>query len=279
MKPTMNMTKIRMSVSKGFSAVTPWRVGRVLASGALLAAGTALYFNMTSEGQAGSPSSIEKMGVAPKFTDLDAVDNYLSVDDLLNYVYPEEQRAEGMSLDTVGNSTVDRTLSNTELERMDYEADLMLRKAAHQPVVSSPPSKGVTAPSTGRALHDRALLDQLAEANEKAYDELSKSFIGIPYFSEQNKAVSPLFNSRAIELLEEQLSIMLFNAAKAGKPLSSREIDRLQEQIDIMQAAEAQARFGYQSFSSRQNGKRSESLLPDTQYYRDSEWGERQGAK
>ena len=48
-------------------------------------------------------------------------------------------------------------------------------------MVSSPPSKGVTAPSTGRALHDRALVDQLAEANQKVYDELSKSFIGVPY--------------------------------------------------------------------------------------------------
>jgi hypothetical protein len=45
---------------------------------------------MASGSQAGGPSSIEKMEVAPKFTDLDAVDNYLSVDDLRKYVYPEE---------------------------------------------------------------------------------------------------------------------------------------------------------------------------------------------
>jgi hypothetical protein len=108
----------------------------VVAVGALLAAGTALYFNMASGSQVGSPSSIEKMEVAPKFTDLDAVDNYLSVEDLRKYVYPEEPI--GVSPDTVRNSTVDRTLSNMELERMDYEADRLLWAAAHNSSESSP---------------------------------------------------------------------------------------------------------------------------------------------
>src|SRR5919106_4791743 len=71
MKPTMNMTTRRLSVSKGFSAGTLWRVARVVAAGALLAGGTALYFNMASGSQAGSPSSIEKMEVAPYWVQRD----------------------------------------------------------------------------------------------------------------------------------------------------------------------------------------------------------------
>jgi hypothetical protein len=54
------------------------------------------------------------------------------------YLESEEHKAEGVSSDAVHNSTVDRTLSNIELERMDYAADMMLRKAAHQPSTSNP---------------------------------------------------------------------------------------------------------------------------------------------
>jgi hypothetical protein len=63
-----------------------------------------------------------------------------------------------------------------------------------------------------------------------------------PLSSEQDKAVRPLSDSRAIERLEEQISIMLFNAARAGKPLSKKEIERLDAQMDLMLAAEAQDR-------------------------------------
>jgi hypothetical protein len=117
MKPTMNMTTIRLSVSKGFSAGTLWRVARVVAVGALLATSTALYFNMAAGSQAGSPSSIEKMEVAPKFTDLDAVDNYLSVDDLRKYVYPEEP---GQARDDAASPS-SYWVQRDEAEEMTYD--------------------------------------------------------------------------------------------------------------------------------------------------------------
>jgi hypothetical protein len=125
MKPTMNMTKIKISVSKGFSALTPWRAGRVLALGALLAAGTTLYFNMAPEGESSRPSSIEKMEVAPKFTDLDAVDNYLSADDLRDYVYPEEPaqvRADNPP-----------SIEKSNIERLERQIDRLLAEADRDP--------------------------------------------------------------------------------------------------------------------------------------------------
>jgi hypothetical protein len=222
----MGIEKLKRWLSVEFTIVTPWRVGRVLALGALLAAGTTLYFNMAPEGESSRPSSGEKMEVAP-------------------------------------NSTVDRTLSNIELERMDYEADLMLWKAAVKPSADSPRS-------TGRALHDRALVDQLAEANEKAYDELSKSFIGIPYLGQRNEVVGPLWNLRSIERLEEKISIIVQNAAQASKPLSNKEIERLYTQIDLMLAAKELDRSGYSPSSSEQIG----TWPPDTEYYRNPDYRE-----
>ncbi len=156
MKPTMNMTTRRLSVSKGFSAGTLWRVTRVVAAGALLAAGTALYFNMASGSQAGSPSSIEQMEVAPKFTDLDAVDNYLSVDDLRKYVYPEEP----------GQARDDAASSSSYWVQRD-------------------------------------------EAEEMAYNELSKSFVGIAYPSSQTQSPFRIMEEQRAADRQEDLKDMI----------------------------------------------------------------------
>src|SRR5918992_1290296 len=156
MKPTMNMTTIRLSVSKGFSAGTLWRVARVVAAGALLAAGTALYFNMAFGSQAGSPSSIEKMEVAPKFTDLDAVDNYLSVDDLRKYVYPEEagqardeaaspssywvqrDEAEEMTYDELSKNFIGIPSPGTKITHLESQIASLLADAARDPSRNTP---------------------------------------------------------------------------------------------------------------------------------------------
>jgi hypothetical protein len=50
--------------------------------------------------------------------------------------------------------------------------------------------------------------------------------------------VRPLWNLRSIERLEEQISIIVQNAAQAGKPLSNKEIERLYAQIDLRLATE-----------------------------------------
>jgi hypothetical protein len=247
MKPTMNMTTIRISVSKGFSAVTPWRAGRVLALGALLAAGTTLYFNMAPEGESSRPSSSEKMEVAPKFTDLDA----------------------GRS------STVDRTLSNIELERMDYEADMMLR-AAHQPSVSSPFSNREI--ERLKTHIDRLLADAALDPSRNM-PQLNREIERLDYqidmlrlnAMQDSSGGRPLWNLRAIERLEEQISIIVLNRAQAGKPLSNKEIESLYAQIDRMLAAEAQDRSGYSPSSSEQSG----TWPPDTEYYRNPDYSER----
>jgi hypothetical protein len=71
-----------------------------------------------------------------------------------------------------------------EIGCLDYQITVL--RAAHQPPASSQTSSGATAPSAGRAL-----LDELADANEKVYDELSKNFIGVPYSGGQNGAWPP----------------------------------------------------------------------------------------
>jgi hypothetical protein len=247
----------------------------VVAVGALLAAGTALYFNMASGSQVGSPSSIEKMEVAPKFTDLDAVDNYLSVDDLRKYVYTEEPI--GTSSNAGRSSTVDRTLSNIELERRDYEADMMLRAAAHNPSESSPFSnREIERLEThiDRLLADAALdpsrnTPQLNREIERLDNEIDMIRLSA---MPDTSGVRPLWNLRAIERLEEQISIIVQNAAQAGKPLSNQEIERLYAQIELRLAAEAQDRSGYSPSSSEQSG----TWPPDTEYYLDPDYRERQ---
>jgi hypothetical protein len=113
--------KVMRQITRMAKVMTPARLLRGLATGALLAAGTVLYFNMASGGEAGSPSSSIQV--------TEAVPAQLEA---------EERQAEGMSSNAVRNSTVDRKLSNIELERMDYEADMMLWAAARSSSESSP---------------------------------------------------------------------------------------------------------------------------------------------
>jgi hypothetical protein len=262
MKPTMNMTTIRLSVSKGFSAGTLWRVARVVAAGTLLAVGTALYFNMASGSQAGSPSSIEKMEVAPKFTDLDAVDNYLSVDDLRKYVYPEEpgqarddaaspssywvqrDEAEEMTYDELSKNFIGIPSPGTKITHLESRIASLLADAARDPARNTPQ------------------LNREIERLDYEIDALRLSAM------RDTSGVRPLWNLRSIERLEEQISIIVLNRAQAGKPLSNKEIERLYAQIDRMLAAEAQDRSGYSPSSSEQSG----TWPPDTEYYLDPDY-------
>jgi hypothetical protein len=174
----VGMAKAKARIFEGPSVFTIWSGARVLALGVLMAAAVAMYFNMTSEGEAGSPSSPDRAEVAPTITNEPA-----------------------------------SPVSGAEL--FTYLDDAWMY---------GPP-----------------FLDDFSD------DEAAK-----PSSSEQGKAVRPLSNSRAIERLEEQISIMLFNAAQAGKPLSDKEIERLDAQMDMMLAAEARTRSGYRPFSSKQ---------------------------
>ncbi len=243
----------------------------MVALGALVIAGTALHFAPGPTGESSSPSSSEKTIADSRFTDIDAVDNYLSVDDLRKYVYTEEPI--GTSSNAGRSSTVDRTLSNIELERMDYEADMMLRAAAHNSSESSPFSnREIERLEThiDRLLADAALdpsrnTPQLNREIERLDDQIDALRLDT---MPDTSGVRPLSNLRAIERLEEQISIMLFNAAQAGKPLSNKEIERLYAQVDRMLAAEAQDRSGYSPSSSEQSG----TWLSDTKYYLDPDY-------
>jgi hypothetical protein len=59
MKLARGMAEARKWLSRGLATMTPWRVGRVLAGGAMLAAGTALYFSMGLEEERGPSANSE----------------------------------------------------------------------------------------------------------------------------------------------------------------------------------------------------------------------------
>jgi hypothetical protein len=61
----MGIKKAKRWASAGFATVTPWRAGQVLAVGAMLAAGVALYFNMASGGEAGKTASATRLRTPP----------------------------------------------------------------------------------------------------------------------------------------------------------------------------------------------------------------------
>jgi hypothetical protein len=228
MKPTMNMTKIKISVSKGFSAVTPWRAGQVLALGALPAAGTVLSFNMVPGSQAGSPSSIEKMEVAPKFTDLDAVDNYLSVDDLRNYVYPEEPdqaRADNPSSN-----------ENPKITHLESQIASLLADAAREPSRNTP--------QLNREIERLDYQIDMLRLNAMRDPSVGKSSS-----QEQGKAVRPLWNLRAIERLYAQIDRMLAAEAqdRSGySPSSSEQIGTWPPDTEY---------YLYPDYSERQTGR------------------------
>jgi hypothetical protein len=176
--------KVMRQAIRMAKVMTPARLLRGLAMGALLAAGTVLYFNMAPGSEAGSPSSSNQvMETVPAPTHLES----------------EEHKAEGVSSDAVHNSTVDRTLSNIELERMDYAADMMLRKAAHQPSTSNP------------------LSNREIERLERKIDSMLADAARDPSRN------TPLLN-REIERLDYQIDMLRLNAMQnqsVDRPLSS----------------------------------------------------------
>jgi hypothetical protein len=154
-----------------------------------------------------------------------------------NQFQEERSPVPGGIASAVHNSTADRTLSNIEsrplsnreIERLESQIASLLADAARDPSRNTPQLNR----EIERLDNEIDMLRLNAMQNQSADGPLS---------SEQDKAVRPLSDSRAIERLEEQISIMLFNAARAGKPLSKKEIERLDAQMDLMLAAEAQDR-------------------------------------
>ena len=214
--PTQNQGKAMRRAIRIATVITPARLLRGIAMGAMLIAAIGLVYQELNQGKADNFSSSNQATQAvPAQSGSKAHDE------------------EEMSSNAVRNSTVNRTLPNIELERLDYQADLMqgaahknspftnrgidrlegridrlladaagdpsknkpswnweierlderigmVRAAARKPTASNQLSNKVTAPSIAQALHDPELVDQFADAEERVYDELSISFVGIP---------------------------------------------------------------------------------------------------
>ena len=79
-------------IHDGLATITTGKMLRGLAMGILLMAATGMYFGMTSGSASEATTTPPSYEVDSefRFTDLDSVDDLLSVEDLLTYVYPEE---------------------------------------------------------------------------------------------------------------------------------------------------------------------------------------------
>jgi hypothetical protein len=166
--------------------ITPARLFGGLAMGAMLIAATALAYQEVNQGEADSLSSSNQVTPAvPAQLDSEAPESSASRPFSNREIERLEARIDLLLADAARDPSKNTSSLNREIERLDERID-MSRAAAHQPPASSQTSSGATAASTGRAL-----MDQLAEANEKAYDELSESFIGIPYSRAQTGTWPP----------------------------------------------------------------------------------------
>jgi hypothetical protein len=176
--------KVRRRAIRVAKVITPARLLRGLAMGAMLIAATAFVYQELSQGEAHSLSSSNQV------TETAAAPNYLG---------SEEHKTEGMSSDAVHNSTVDRSLSNIELERMDYETDMMLWAAARKPSESNPISNREIERLESQI--DRLLADAARDPSRN----------------------TPLLN-REIERLDYQIDMLRLNAMQnqsVDRPLSS----------------------------------------------------------
>jgi hypothetical protein len=176
MKATTGHTqgKVTTRALRVVKVITPARLLRGMAMGAMLMAATAFVYQELNQGEADSLSSSNQAMQAFQAP---------------TYLGSEERKTEGVSSDAARNSTVDRTLSNIELERMDYAADLMLWKPAHQPSAGSP--------SSNREI--KRLESQIDRLLADAARDPSRN--------------TPLLN-REIERLDYQIDMMRLNAMR-----------------------------------------------------------------
>jgi hypothetical protein len=166
--------KVTTRALRVVKVITPARLLRGMAMGAMLIAATAFVYQELNQGEADSLSSSNQAMQAFQAP---------------TYLGSEERKTEGVSSDAARNSTVDRTLSNIELERMDYAADLMLWKPAHQPSAGSPSSNREIERLESQI--DRLLADAALDPSRN----------------------TPLLN-REIERLDYQIDMMRLNAMR-----------------------------------------------------------------
>ena len=191
--------------------------------GAMLIMATTFTYDQLRQDEAANPSS------SSRITEASQASAY----------WVQRDEAEEMTYDELSKNFIGIPSPGTKITHLESQIASLLADAARDPSRNTP--------QLNREIE--RLDDQIDMLRLNAMRDPS---MGKSSSSEQGKALRLSSNSRAVELMEEQLSIMLFNAAKAGKPLSNREIDRLEEQIDIMQAAEVQDRSRYSPSSSEQ---------------------------
>jgi hypothetical protein len=213
--------------------------------GALVIAGTALHFAPGPTGESSSPSSSEKTIADSRFTDIDAVDDYLSVDDLLKHVYTEEPDQGTMaSPSSTGTAQEIQVLPEDDpyayLTREEFDQVLTDKNARHleQQRVSDSIEERLEVQRVQKGMLEHAITAPTIE-QQRAADSLEERLevqrLLQEEFAHQMKKVND--GNSLIERLERQIDNLLAEAARnpsRNTPQLNREIERLDNEIDML---------------------------------------------
>jgi hypothetical protein len=228
----------------------------IVALGALVIAGTALHFAPGPTGESSSPSSSEKTIADSRFTDIDAVDDYLSVDDLLKHVYTEEPDQGTMASPSSKGTAQEIQVLPEDDPYAHLTIDEFTRRLEQDKVAD---------PSASTAN-----IGVLPEDDPYAYLTLEE-------FDRAVASKKAGYNHET-QRLERQIDRLLADAARdpsRNTPLLNRQIERLDYQIDMLRLNAMQNQSADRPLSSEASG----TWPPDTKYYLDPDYREHQVAK
>src|ERR687896_2433929 len=210
MRFTIGMAKVNRWQPESFTKKSSVKLLGGLAVGAMLITATTFTYDQLRRDEGASLSSNTQITEASQ----------------ASAYWVQRDEAEEMTYDELSKNFIGIPSPGTQITHLENQIASLLADAARDPSRNTPQ------------------LSREIERLDNQIDMLRLS--AMP----DTSRVRPLWNLRSIERLEEQISIIVQNAAQAGKPLSNKEIERLYAQIDLMLAAEAQDRSGYSpSFS------------------------------
>jgi hypothetical protein len=254
-----------------------------LALGALLLAGTTMYFSI-SQGVAGSPTA-SGMTTQSFQSPADAGPGDLSESSFRNR---EEQRVadsllERLELQRILKDKEDYTKASSPSYEQQRAADSLEERLEVQRVLQE-----VSTIGTAEGIH------VLPEDDPYAY-LTPKEFAGVTGHGKVDGmetgilpgddayAYSDLSEfASVIERLERQIDSMLAEAARdpsKNSPLFNREIQRLDDQIDMIRLNAMKNAPPGRPLSGDQGQVRPDRSFPDTEYYLDPDWREPEAAE
>jgi hypothetical protein len=226
LKVPTQITKVKMVIFKGLATQHPVKLVGILALGALLMGGTAVQFAPGPD-ESGSNPSLKKVQAHSKptdvgavdsdfrFTDIDAVDDPLLVEDLLTYVYPEA---------AIGGSYEQQRAADSLQERIELRE--MLNSMAVRDLVV-------------RSNHEQQRAERLEV--QRLQEDVQNRYGGVrgPSHYQQRSAdsvhdVTRFFGEDVAAALGYELLIARLDHFQADGPMTSRKMERLDHEIDTL---------------------------------------------